>query len=120
MEGSAQRSKSSAPSTEAVCALLWVDQVASVEDTTFHSLMQEILSGARRKLAQETKKKDLITPEILSALVDEFGNEQASLHTVGYAGFFRYNELSKLYESDMSFYEEHMEIFVESSKTDQL
>ena len=34
--------------------------------------------------------------------------------------FFCYDELSKLRESDVHFYEEHMEIFVESSKTDQL
>ena len=39
---------------------------------------------------------------------------------VGYAGFFRYDELSELRESDVHFYEDHMEIFVESSKTDQL
>ena len=34
--------------------------------------------------------------------------------------FFCYGELSKLRESNVNFYEEHMEIFVESSKTDQL
>ena len=37
---------------------------------------------------------------------------------VGYAGFFRFDELSKLKEADVFFYEELMEIFVESSKTD--
>ena len=39
---------------------------------------------------------------------------------VGYTGFFRFDELAKLKESDVSIYPEHMEIFVESSKTDQL
>ena len=39
---------------------------------------------------------------------------------VGYAGFFHYDELSKLKELDINFFEEHMEIFVESSKTNQL
>ena len=38
---------------------------------------------------------------------------------IGYAGFFRYDELAKLKETDTNFYEEHMEIFIESSKTDQ-
>ena len=91
------RGKSSAPLTEAVCALSWVNQVASVEDTTSHPLVQQVLSGAKRKLAHKTTKKEPITPEILSALVDKFGNEQASLSDVrtltmclvGYAGFFR-------------------------------
>ena len=38
----------------------------------------------------------------------------------GYAGFFHFDELAKLKESDVKFYLEHMEIFVESSKIDQL
>ena len=123
-----QRSKTSAPLMEAVCALSWVNNMATVEDTTSHPLVQQILSGAKRKLAHKTVKKEPITPEILSALVDKFGKEQASLSDirtlsmclVGYAGFFRFDELAKLKEADVSFYEEHMEIFVESSKTDQL
>ena len=36
---------------------------------------------------------------------------------VGYVGFFCYDELKEL---DVNFYKEHMEIFVESSKMDQL
>ena len=123
-----QGSKTSAPLMEAVCALSWVNNMATVEDTTSHPLVQQILSGAKRKLAHKTVKKEPITPEILSALVDKFGTEQASLSDirtlsmclVGYAGFFRFDELAKLKEADVSFYEEHMEIFVESSKTDQL
>ena len=38
---------------------------------------------------------------------------------LGYAGFFRFNELALLKESDVKFYEDHVEVFVESSKTDQ-
>ena len=124
----AQRSKSSAPLTEAVCALSWVNQFVTVEDTTSHSLVQQILSGAKRKLAHKITKKEPITPEILTALVDKFGDERAPLSDVrtltmclvGYSGFFCCDELSKLKESDVNFYDEHMEIFVEASKTDQL
>ena len=102
----AQRCRSSAPLMEALSALSWVNQVATVEDTTFHPLMQQVLSGAKRKLAHKTTKKEPITPEILSNLVDKFGNKGAPLSDVrtltmclvGYAGFFRYDELSKLRE----------------------
>ena len=67
-----------------------------MEYTTSHPLVQQILAGAKRKLAHKTTKKEPITPEILATLVDKFGREQASLsdvHTltmclVGYAGFF--------------------------------
>ena len=38
---------------------------------------------------------------------------------LGYSGFFRFNELASLRESDIVFYSEHIEVFIESSKTDQ-
>lgn len=117
-----QRSKTSAPLMEAVCALSWVNNMATVEDTTSHPLVQQISSGAKRKLAHKTVKRSLL------ALIDKFGTEQASLSDictlsmclVGCAGFFCFDELAKLKKADASFYEEHMELFVESSKTDQL
>ena len=34
--------------------------------------------------------------------------------------FFRFDELAKLCESDIVVHKEHIEIFIESSKTDQL
>ena len=38
---------------------------------------------------------------------------------LGYAGFFRFSKLAFLRECDVVFYDEHVEFFVESSKTDQ-
>ena len=38
---------------------------------------------------------------------------------LGYARFFRFSEVASLRECDISFYYEHMEVFIESSKTDQ-
>ena len=122
-----QRCNTSAPVMEAVSALSWVNQVATVEDTTTHPLVREVMAGAKRRLAHKTVKKELITPEILAQLVQKFGHAEATLSDirtltmclVGYAGFFRFDEMSKLTEADVRFYAEHMEIFVESSKTDQ-
>ena len=122
-----QRSVTSAPAVEAVSALSWVNQVATVEDTTTHPLVQQVIAGAKRRLAHKTVKKEPITPEILSKLVGKFGQAGAPLADVrtlamclvSYAGFFRFDEMSKLTEADVTFYTEHMEIFVESSKTDQ-
>ena len=123
-----QRCKTSAPVMEAVSALSWANQIATVEDTTSHPLVQQVLAGAKRRLAHKTVKKEPITPEILAKMIDTFGKPDASLADVrtltmclvGYAGFFRFDELAKLNESDVKVYPEHMEIFVESSKTDQL
>ena len=59
--------------------------------------------------------------------MDRFGGADASLSDirtltmclVGFAGFFRLSELAQLKESDVVIYPEHMELFVETSKTDQ-
>ena len=115
-----QRCNTSAPLLEAVSALSWVNHLATVEDTTAHPLVQQVLAGAKRKLAHKTVKKEPITPGILARLVDKFGLPGATLPNVrtltmclvGYAGFFRFDELAKLKESDVKFYSEHMEIFV--------
>ena len=60
------------------------------------------------------------------ALVDKFGKEATlsdirtlTICLLGYSGFFRYSELSKLKECDVKFFAEHLEVFVESSKSDQ-
>lgn len=43
-----------------------------------------------------------------------------SVCLLGFAGFFRFDEMAKICESDIVVYKKHMEIFIESSKTDQL
>ena len=122
----AQTAKTSAPVVEAVSAISWVNQIATVEDTTTHPLVVQVLAGIKRKLACATTKKEPITPEILSTLVTKCGQQDASLSDIrtlsvcllGFAGFFRFDELAKIRESDIAMYKEYMEIFIESSKTD--
>ena len=124
----AQTAKTSSPIIEAVSALSWVNQIATVEDTTTHPLVVQLLAGIKKKLACATTKKEPVTPDILSTLVSRFGQQDASLADIrtlsicllGFAGFFRFDELAKIGESDIVMYKEHMEIFIESSKTDQL
>jgi hypothetical protein len=57
-------------------------------------------------------KKEPITPEILSQLVDRFAGEKADLDDMwvitlyasfGFAGFLRYSKLAALKESDVLF-----------------
>ena len=74
------------------------------------------------------EQKEPITPEILSTLVSKVGQQDASLSDIrtlcacllGFAGFFRFDELAKLCESDIVVRKEHIEVFIKSSKTDQL
>ena len=66
-------------------------------------------------------------PRNFETLMDRFGGADALLSDicmltmclVGVAGCFQYSELAQLKESDVVIYPEHMELFVEASKTDQ-
>ena len=124
----AQTAKTSAPIIEAVSALSWDNQIATVEDTMTHPLVEQVLAGIKRKLACATTKKEPITLDILLTLVSRFGQQDASLaniHTLSicllsFAGFFCFDKLAKICESDIVMYKEHMKIFIESSKTDRL
>ena len=109
------------------CATSWAHQVACVEDTKLHTLFRNVVAGSKRILAHQTQNKELIMPEILQALVEKFNVEGASLDDVctlticilGYSAFLHFDELSKIKEGDTSTFSAHMEIFLESSKTDQ-
>ena len=122
-----QKSASPAPVEEAVNALTWVHTMAVVEDPTKHPLVAQVVAGAKRILAKPTTKKEPISAEILASLVQKFGQASASLTDIrtlticliSYAGFFRFSEVTNLKESDVVIYQDHLEIFVESSKTDQ-
>ena len=121
------KSSTSAPVEEAVNAISWGHQIACAEDPTQSEMVKQVLAGAKRILAHKTTKKEPITPEILSHLVDRFAGVEADLDDVrvitwcliGFAGFLRYSELAALRESDIRIFPQHMEIFIESSKTDQ-
>ena len=122
-----QKSATATPVQEAVSALSWAHQLAVVDDPTGHPLVQHTLAGAKRILAQPTVKKEPISAEILDRLVDRFGGESALLPDIrtitfcllGFAGFLRFDELSKLKDSDIFLFEDHVELFIEASKTDQ-
>ena len=67
-------------------------------------------------------------PEHLVALVNRFATPSASLGDnrdvcfclLAFAGFLRYDELSRLRWSDISFFQDHIALYVCKSKTDQL
>ena len=102
-------------------------QLACVEDPTQCPLVKQVLDGAKRILTHRTQKKEPITPAILEQLVSKFAGKEASLldvcivtiHLIGFAGFLRFNKIANPKESDVQVFDEHIELFIESSKTDQ-
>ena len=88
--------------------------------------MLPLLELAKRLLSVPVKKKEPVSPEVIQRLVSHFGPPTASLAdlrvlflcVLGYAGFFRFNELVNLRRSDFIYEFSFMRIFVERSKTD--
>jgi integrase len=77
-------------------------------------------------LSKPTRKKEVVTPEIIQSLFSTFGHSNASLADIRiltisvlcYAGFLRFDELIQLRRCDFFIEEAYMRIFIERSKTD--
>ena len=88
-----------------------------------------ILEGYKHVASKPSKLNRLpILPEHLVALVNRFATPSASLGDIrdvclcllAFAGFLRFDELSRHRWSDISFFQGHIELYVSKSKTDQL
>ena len=80
-----------------------------------------ILEGCKRVASKPSKLNRLpILPEHLVALVNRFATPSASLGDIrdvcfcllAFAGFLRFDELSRLRWSDISFFQDHIELYV--------
>ena len=88
-----------------------------------------ILEGCKRVASKPSKLNRVpILPEHLVTLVNRFATPSASLGDIrdvcfcllAFAGFLRFDELSRLRWSDISFFQDHIELYVSKSKVDQL
>ena len=86
----------------------------------------QLLESAKRILSVPVKKKEPVTPEVIQRVVAYYGSASASLAdlrlltlcVLGYAGFFRFNELVPIAQFDFQFEDSFIRIFVQRSKTD--
>ena len=104
----------------------WVSQTAGFPLITESPFVRATIAGLQRKLAKPKVKKEPVTTDILSAVVESLGR-QPSLSDVrlatgmllGFAAFLRFDEMAKLRCADVIFTAQGMSIHVRSSKTDQ-
>jgi len=93
----------------------------SVFSDTFLNL---ILEGGVRILSKPTVKKEPITSDIIKAALRKFKPDNlpnlriCCLMLLGYAGFLRYNELAHIKANNLQLFSSHVEVVIESSKTD--
>ncbi len=112
---------------EAVNTIGWVHQIAGLPPIAESPFMRATLAGLQRTLAKPRVKKEPVTREILTALVDSLtpvpslGDVRlVASSLLAYAAFLRFDELANLRCCDVKFTAENMSIHITSSKTDQL
>ena len=121
-----QESSSCSTIDEVHYGLKWVHDLAGLPDPCNSSLVLPLIESAKRLLSVPVKKKEPVTPEAIQLLVSKYGSSSASLSDLrvltlcllGYAGFFRFNELVQLRRCDFQFEDSFMRVFVHRSKTD--
>lgn len=99
-----QDANSPSPVLNAVYSIHWAQQKAGLSKISNHPLVFLMLSASQRLLGRPKVKKDPVTPEMLKALVESKISDKSpsisnlrsvALCLIGYAGFFRFSELSK-------------------------
>ena len=108
-----------------VYAIKWKHSIYGLDDPTTDSFVQHLLEAAKRLRSKPTQKKDVIDASVLVDLCTKFENDMNLINMrdlamiiICFAGFLRYNELSKLLCSDVVFNNDHLILKIRSSKTD--
>lgn len=87
-------------------------------------LCHSIIEAAKRAKKPVCKKLP-VTPEMIRKILDKYARDDniknlrlACICAIGFAGFFRFDELSRMAASHLEFKEDYLKIFVPKSKTD--
>jgi integrase len=87
--------------------------------------VKNILEGTKRRLSVPIKKKEPITPDLLSEMYDNmfciknlYTQRTLNACLLAYSGFLRVSELLNMQSCDILFYQNHMSVFIQKIKTD--
>ena len=122
-----QTSKTHAPVTNAYYGISWAHRTAGLPDPTQSELPKMIREAWSRVLGQGDNKKLPVSSQVVAKIVNSYAQRfecisdlrLAAMCVVAFAGFLRFDELSRIRFCDVIFRPTHMEIFIEKSKTDQ-
>ena len=121
-----QMSKSHAPVSNAYYSISWAHKQACVDDPTVHDIVKRIKESALRVLGTGNNVKCPIAVDSIVSLCKKYSSVNAKLKELriacicllAFSGFLRYDEFSKILVSDLKFFDTHVTVFVERSKTD--
>ena len=111
---------------EAVNAIGWIHQLSGLEPVTQSPFVQATVAGLKRSLAKPKVRKEPVTVDMLTSLVDSLGVSPslsevrlAASCLLAFAAFLRFDEIAKLRCCDISFSGPSMSVHLMGSKTDQ-
>ena len=109
-----------------VYAIKWIHSINNFTDPTENGFVKNLLETAKRLRSQPVRRKDTISTEHLISLCDKYTSSDdlidirdLTMILLGFAGFLRFDEINNLMFKDIHFEEEHIEINIRKSKTDQ-
>ena len=110
--------------TTVVYGLNWLHKALRLQNPCESAIVKTMVEGAKRILKRPTLKKEPMSPINLRRLANTLRKDANLLRTLtmaipAYAGFFRYDEVSRIRRSDILFEKFFMKIFIEKSKCDQ-
>ena len=97
-----------------------------VQNPLDSSICHNFLEPAKRSNSSPIVKKLPVSPEIIRKIVGKFASPNANLRdlrlaclcALGFAGFFRYNELSSILPLHLEFHTDLVRTFVPQAKND--
>lgn len=117
---------SSSKIEEATHAITWAHDMAGFPNPCDSTFVKFVKEGCIREHSHPVVKKEPISSDILSAVVEKFGKSDATLYDLrtccifllGYAGFLRFSEIVNIRRSQLVFSDSHLTLFITKSKTD--
>lgn len=122
----AKRVKCSHSVVLAFSALKWLHSFIPVANPLDIDLCRNIVEAAKRDKGKPITKKTPVTNVMIKEIIDKYGKPGCSLKdiriatmcTLAFAGFLRYDEFSNVLVKHLVFHDRHMTIFIPKSKTD--
>ena len=105
-------------------SIKWEHELNLYNSVYSYTFLNLILEGGVRILSKPTVKKEPITSDIIKAVLRKFKPDKlpnlrmCCLMLLGYTGVLRYNEFVHIKANNLQLFSSHVEVVIESSKTD--
>lgn len=112
--------------SSALYSIKWAHSILGHKDPTEHPFVRHLVEASKRHNKPRVVKKEVVTASALVSLCDLYANSNNLLDVrdlcmilISFAGFLRFDELSSLRCSNVTFMDGYVKLFINKSKTDQ-